>query len=168
MRILKDGAKAFGRLGLALTGWVLVVVGVILMPLPGPGLLIVFSGIVVLSTVYTWAKKLRHRLKDLVDKSTRESVASPFRILMSVLGALSLALVGLLLFLDPTLPTWANFTLGPVTIGPKIPFATLPTAIALWISSLLAICLLVYAYIQTKKWDQNDKGPGDDFPDLPI
>lgn len=47
-------------------GLVLVVAGVLLsLPfVPGPGLLLVFGGLTVLSTEFEWARRLRERLRD--------------------------------------------------------------------------------------------------------
>ena len=37
-------------------GWLLVVAGVLALVLPGPGLLMVFSGLAILSQHYAWAE----------------------------------------------------------------------------------------------------------------
>lgn len=42
----------------AVVGLVMVIGGLILVPLPGPGWLIVFIGLAVLSTEFIWAKRL--------------------------------------------------------------------------------------------------------------
>lgn len=52
------------RVGVGLTGGVIVVLGIILMPLPGPGTLIVLAGLAVLATQFAWARELRDRIRD--------------------------------------------------------------------------------------------------------
>ncbi len=50
----------------AIVGGVVVVIGVILIPLPGPGGLIVLGGLAVLATEFDGAQKLVDRIKDRV------------------------------------------------------------------------------------------------------
>ncbi|WP_331272248.1 TIGR02611 family protein [Motilibacter aurantiacus] len=51
-------------------GGLIVVLGLALVPLPGPGWLIVFLGVGVLATEFTWAERLLELGKDLLDKWT--------------------------------------------------------------------------------------------------
>lgn len=46
------------RLAIGLAGSVVVVVGLILVPLPGPGWAIVFAGVALLGTEFSWAERL--------------------------------------------------------------------------------------------------------------
>ena len=46
------------RVSVALVGLIVVVAGIILLPLPGPGWLIVFGGIAIWATEFAWAKRL--------------------------------------------------------------------------------------------------------------
>jgi uncharacterized protein (TIGR02611 family) len=48
------------RLGVFIVGWLVVVVGLALVPLPGPGWAIVFVGLSILATEFTWAERLKH------------------------------------------------------------------------------------------------------------
>ncbi len=47
-------------------GAAIVVVGVFLLPLPGPGWLIIFAGLAVLATEYVWASRLLQRARRMV------------------------------------------------------------------------------------------------------
>lgn len=138
-----------------LTGWSLVVLGIIAMPLPGPGTLILFAGLVVLSTRYEWARKVRKRARKWVDRTTCESVATPLRILVSTVSALSLIAVGVILYLDPTLPAWSWLDFGPVEPSSPIPGAGLRTGLPVGVSGLVALGLVIYGYLKY--------GPGTDF-----
>jgi uncharacterized protein (TIGR02611 family) len=46
-------------------GTVLVLAGLAMLVLPGPGLVVLFAGVAVLSTEFPWASRLLHRMKVL-------------------------------------------------------------------------------------------------------
>jgi uncharacterized protein (TIGR02611 family) len=52
-----------GRIGRTAAGTLLVIVGVILVPLPGPGFLVIFAGLVILARDYAWAQRLVDRFR---------------------------------------------------------------------------------------------------------
>lgn len=60
------------RVVVTIAGFVVVVVGIILMPLPGPGMLIVAAGIGILSTEYRWAQRLFRRARRELEDVTRQ------------------------------------------------------------------------------------------------
>jgi uncharacterized protein (TIGR02611 family) len=58
-RIKRNPALALAyRLGVGIVGGLIVVAGLALVPLPGPGWLIVFVGLGILATEFTWAERL--------------------------------------------------------------------------------------------------------------
>lgn len=59
----EHGQARLRRLANLVGGWVLVVVGVILIPLPGPGWLVVGIGLLVLSREVRWARGALIRLE---------------------------------------------------------------------------------------------------------
>jgi len=50
-------------IGVASAGSVLVLVGLALMVLPGPGIPLVILGLIVLSTEFAWAQRTLHRVR---------------------------------------------------------------------------------------------------------
>jgi uncharacterized protein (TIGR02611 family) len=56
------------RLGVGLLGTIIIVVGLVLVPLPGPGWLIVFLGVAVLGTEFASAHRLGIFLKGIVTR----------------------------------------------------------------------------------------------------
>jgi uncharacterized protein (TIGR02611 family) len=60
------GGRTTWRVGVALIGLLIVIAGVILLPLPGPGWLIIFLGIGVWATEFVWAERLLGRTRDFV------------------------------------------------------------------------------------------------------
>ena len=66
------------RIVVGLLGGAIVVLGIILIPLPGPGWLIVFAGLALLATEFVWAERLlrygRRRLHEWTQWVTRQSL----------------------------------------------------------------------------------------------
>lgn len=50
--------KQIKRIATAIVGGVVLIVGVIAIPYPGPGWLIVFAGLAILATEFTWAQRV--------------------------------------------------------------------------------------------------------------
>jgi uncharacterized protein (TIGR02611 family) len=67
VRAIPGGQLAW-RLVVTLVGAVIVAVGIVLLPLPGPGWLIIFAGIGVWSTEYAWAARLLRWTRDQVTR----------------------------------------------------------------------------------------------------
>lgn len=66
--------KTAGRkILVAITGIPLLIIGIILIPLPGPGLLVCFAAFFILSLEFDWAKtyleKIRTKFKEISSKS---------------------------------------------------------------------------------------------------
>jgi uncharacterized protein (TIGR02611 family) len=55
--------RALERLGILLGGWALVLAGILLIPLPGPGWLVVGLGLLLLSRESRWARGALCRLE---------------------------------------------------------------------------------------------------------
>ena len=52
------------RIGIAVAGGLLVVVGIALLVLPGPGWLVIFLGLGILATEFVWAERLLNKAKE--------------------------------------------------------------------------------------------------------
>ena len=57
------------RIGITIVGFVLVLGGVVLLVLPGPGMLVIIGGLAVLGTEYMWAR----RALDVAKKKAKEA-----------------------------------------------------------------------------------------------
>jgi len=78
------------RVAAAIGGFLVVLLGIILIPLPGPGLLVVAVGLAVLALEFAWAEHLLERTVDrLGEAGERVKRASP-------VGQAAVALVGVL------------------------------------------------------------------------
>ena len=66
--------KSAGRkIVVTLFGFVVLITGIILLALPGPGILVIILGLVILSWEYEWAERRLHKAKQ-IHKRTIEKV----------------------------------------------------------------------------------------------
>ncbi len=93
-------------IALQVLGWVLVLLGIAALILPGPGLILLFSGLAVLSQQYEWAERRAEPVKRQAYKGAEQSVATWFRIALTFLGGLWLTALGVLFVLGPEVPDW--------------------------------------------------------------
>ena len=56
------------RIVIAIVGGVVLVVGVVMIPFPGPGWLVVFMGLAILSQEFAWARRALHYGRRQYDK----------------------------------------------------------------------------------------------------
>lgn len=131
---------------LAVTGWTLLLLGVAMLVLPGPGILGVFLGLVVLAQRYPWARRLQEASREKVRESVRVSVESRWRIAVSVLAVAALVTCGLFVASDPRLPGAVDFEVLGLAVGPRIPGAGLLPGSVMVASALLALAIVVGAW----------------------
>ena len=65
MTHMKRKAK---RIGIGLIGGIVLIAGVIAIPYPGPGILIVLAGLGILATEFEWARTALHAVRMYYDK----------------------------------------------------------------------------------------------------
>lgn len=94
------------RLLLSTLGWLLVLVGVVLYPLPGPGLLVLVLGLALLSRYDPWAARRLAPLQRRALVETRRSVATLPRLLVTASVTVALGVSGLVWLADPARPDW--------------------------------------------------------------
>lgn len=134
---MKGAAK---RVALEGVGWLLVVAGVAALILPGPGLLMVFGGLAILSQQYEWAERRLAPIKFRALKGAAESVETIPRVVASVTGALLLFVAGAVWIWSPPAPGWWPFSDGWWLPG------GLATAVTQIASGFIALALVVYSY----------------------
>jgi uncharacterized protein (TIGR02611 family) len=70
-----DLARGARRIGVLVVGLALVAAGVVMLVIPGPGLLVILAGLALLATEFAWAQRLlvkvRERAKHLTDQVRR-------------------------------------------------------------------------------------------------
>jgi uncharacterized protein (TIGR02611 family) len=75
------------RAAVVLAGFVVVLVGLALIPLPGPGLLVIAAGLALLALEFVWAERLLERTIDEMGKAT-DKVKRAGRAQQVILGLL--------------------------------------------------------------------------------
>ena len=132
--------RAAKRVALETVGWVLVVAGVAALVLPGPGLLMLFAGLAILSQTYVWAERRLEPVKQRALSAAREGVETWPRILMSVIAALLVVGFGVLWVVRPPAPGWWPVDESWWLIGGW------GTGSTLILSGVIALGLVAYSY----------------------
>jgi hypothetical protein len=116
---------------LAVAGGVVLLVGIALLVLPGPGLLLILAGLWMLASVFPALERYVDPVRDRAMKAAQDSVSSPLRIAGSVLCGLALVAAGVL---------WG------LRIFPWLPFPGWSTGSSLILSGVLLFALLGWSY----------------------
>jgi uncharacterized protein (TIGR02611 family) len=73
----RPGGRLAWRIGVGVLGLLIVVGGIILLPLPGPGWLIIFAGLGIWATEFEWASRLLRFARAQVGRWTAWMVSLP-------------------------------------------------------------------------------------------
>lgn len=111
---------ALKRFAVTIGGVALLIVGVAMMVLPGPGILLIVAGLALLATEYVWARKLLVTARKQAQQVQEAAVASPLRTAGSVVFALALVAVGITMLIVadvnwPALESLLDKLWGPLT-----------------------------------------------------
>ena len=128
------------RIVLETLGWVLLLVGIAAIFLPGPGLLGIFAGLALLSQQYDWAERRVEPVRLRALRGAAEGVETWPRIVASVLGAALLMAFGVLWILSPPAPSW-----WPLDDSWWLP-GGIWTGVTQVASGIIALALIVYSY----------------------
>ena len=81
------------RAAVVLAGFVVVLVGLAMIPLPGPGLLVIAAGLAVLALEFAWAERLLARTVDqmTIATDTVKRASRAQHVILGLLGALAAA-----------------------------------------------------------------------------
>lgn len=149
---------ALRRLGIEVGGWTVLLIGIAAIPLPGPGWLMVFLGMVILAQRYTWAERRVNWVKRQALKAASDGVQTVPRIVGSLLSCAGLIAVGVvwgMRLIDapgwwPLADSWwlmGGWGTGGVLIG----------------SAVVALALLVYSFrrFRGRPYDPEQDRPPD-------
>ena len=121
-------------------GWLLLVLGVAAIFLPGPGLLGIFAGLALLSQQYDWAERRVEPVRLRALRGAAEGVETWPRIIGSCVAALVLVACGVLWILKPPAPGW-----WPLDDAWWLPGGVW-TGVTQVASAFIALALIVYSY----------------------
>ncbi len=119
-------------------GWVITLVGIAALVLPGPGLLMLLAGLAILSQEYEWAERKVEPVKKRAFEVAATGVKTWPRIVMSTVSALIMLGIGVVWWINPTIPEYG-------ILGPRLPFGGWTTGLSLAVSALIALSLIVYS-----------------------
>ena len=137
---MDKGKAVLKRAVLEVLGWGLVAGGIAAIFLPGPGLLMLFGGLAILSQQYEWAERRVRPVERAAMKAASDGVQTWTRVVLSFLGCCWLAALGVLWYWNPASPGW--WPLPEWTWLPGGPAA----GITLVASALIALGLLLYSF----------------------
>ncbi|MCW1098825.1 MULTISPECIES: PGPGW domain-containing protein [Streptomyces] len=123
------GVESIRRTALGTLGAVLLLIGVALLVLPGPGLLLVFAGVVLLARAVPALDRFVAPVRVRAMRAAEESVSSRWRIAGSVLVGLFLLAAGV---------AWG--------LVPELPYSGWATGASLLVSGLVLFALLVWSH----------------------
>jgi putative transmembrane protein PGPGW len=135
-----SGRAAARRILLESLGWLLVVAGIAALVLPGPGLLMLFAGLLILSQEYEWAERRLEPVKRKALRGAAEGVETWVRIALSAALGAALIACGVLWIVGPPAPSW-----WPLAERWWLPGGA-ATGITQLLSGLIALGLIVYSY----------------------
>jgi hypothetical protein len=135
----------FRRTSSEVLGWLFVAAGIALVPLPGPGMIVLVAGIALLAPHYEWARRILDPLRERAVEGAKKGVSTPWRVLASVAGVLWLTGFGVLWLASPTFPP---FTVAGVIVGPRLPGGH-AVGVGLVTSGAVGALLLAYS---VKRW----------------
>jgi hypothetical protein len=132
--------KAVRGLGVEILGWLLLVLGVAMLFLPGPGLLAVFGGMALLATRYEWAATRVDPVRLRALRGAADGVATWPRVIVSCAGAVALAACGVVWIVGLAQPAWWDFPSWTWLPGGDW------FGITQIVSAVIALALIVYSF----------------------
>jgi hypothetical protein len=121
------------RVACGVGGGLLLVVGIALLVLPGPGLLLVLAGLLVLANGFPAAQRFVDPVEKRAMHAAEESVSSPLRMVFSIGTGVVLIAAGVV--------WW---------VVPNLPLGGWPTGASLILSGLILLGVLVVSYRHVK------------------
>ncbi len=121
------------RVTIAIAGGLVVLIGIALLVLPGPGLLVVLAGLLILASEFPALERYVDPVRDRAMKAAEDSVSTPLRIAWSVCAGLGLIGAGI---------AWG--------LVPWLPFHGWSAGSSLILSGLILYALLIWSYRKVK------------------
>ena len=123
--ILRSSARLARRVLITLLGVAVLAFGVVLLALPGPGVLIIALGFLILSTEYEWARRRFEMARRKAAELAQQAVAKPWSTALSMLAAIGLIVLGVAEGTVPALPFSSWWTGGSLIFGGAVALATI-------------------------------------------
>ena len=139
---MRSSGRLIRRVAVTLVGVAVLGIGIALLALPGPGVLVIALGFLILSLEYDWARtrfeSARQKAADLAD----QAVAKPWSTVLSILASLALPAAGV---------AW-----GAVS---ALPFSSWWTGGSLLFGGLAALTTIIVSIRQARRRDTHPHSP---------
>lgn len=123
--IFRSSARLARRIVVTIVGLAVLGLGIALLALPGPGVLVIALGFLILSVEYEWARRYfeiaRKKASDLAD----QAVANPWSTALSMLAAVGLIAAGIVWGLVPAIPFSSWWSGGSLIFGGVVALTTI-------------------------------------------
>ena len=127
---LRTIAKIAKRIGILILGTAVLLAGIAMLALPGPGILVIIVGLAILATEFQWAERLLDRLVErAADVATGILDDKRGRIGLAISGA-GMIIVGIAVAIF--FPDWIVAGVS-ISIGGTIGLVTLHPKVGLWV-----------------------------------
>jgi uncharacterized protein (TIGR02611 family) len=80
------------RVAVAAAGTAIIGLGIVMLPLPGPGWAVIFVGLAVLSTEFHWARRLTQRMRRIYERAKRAALDPRLRRRNQIFAAASVTI----------------------------------------------------------------------------
>ncbi len=123
--ILRSSARAVRRVLVTVLGVAVLGFGVVLLALPGPGVLVIALGFFILSWEYDWARRRFETARRKAAELAQQAVAKPWSTVLSILASLGLVALGVAEGMVSALPFSSWWTGGSLIFGGVVALATI-------------------------------------------
>jgi uncharacterized protein (TIGR02611 family) len=123
--ILQSSARAVRRVLVTVLGVAVLGFGIVLLALPGPGVLVIALGFFILSWEYDWARRRFETARRKGAELAQQAVAKPWSTALSILAALGLIALGIAEGTVSALPFSSWWTGGSLIFGGVAALATI-------------------------------------------
>jgi uncharacterized protein (TIGR02611 family) len=123
--ILQSSARLVRRVVVTVAGLVVLGLGIALLALPGPGVLVIALGFLILSSEYEWARRYFDITKRKASELADQAVANPWSTVLSILASLGLIAVGVVWGAVPAVPFSSWWTGGSLIFGGVVALTTI-------------------------------------------
>jgi uncharacterized protein (TIGR02611 family) len=123
--IFRSSARLIRRVVVTVAGVAVLGLGVALLALPGPGVLVIALGFLILSSEYEWARRYFETARRKASELADQAVANPWSTALSILASLGLIAVGVVWGSVTSLPFSSWWTGGSLIFGGVVALTTI-------------------------------------------
>jgi uncharacterized protein (TIGR02611 family) len=123
--IFRSSARLIRRVAVTVAGVAVLALGVALLALPGPGVLVIALGFLILSSEYEWARRYFDAARRKASEFAVQAVANPWSTVLSILASLGLIAAGIVWGSVTSLPFSSWWSGGSLIFGGVVALTTI-------------------------------------------